>query len=174
MTLGDTNLYPGKVPAYLGSLPPGVDGIKATLKWMVRLARAGKVDTGVNTLAKQLTQHLRGKDYAGEVRVLQHFVRDRIRYVRDARDVETVQTPQRTLEVGSGDCDDKATLLAALLETIGHRTRFLAMGFDGESYSHVIVETKLARTWLPLETILPGKEPGWSPANPTRLMTAHV
>lgn len=141
---------------------------------MVRMVRAARTDTGVRKKAQIVTNDLTPKDYAAEVRAMQRFVRDRIRYVRDIRDVETVQTPQRTLDTGSGDCDDKAVLLSALLESIGHRTRFHALGFNGGDYSHVIVDTKMGARWIPLETIVPGREAGWIPPDATRHMVAHV
>lgn len=171
------NLYPGTVPAQLSDLPgDGIAQTRATLRLMCKLVRQFKTDTGIRTLAQQLTRDLQSKAFSEELRVLQNFARDRIRYVRDVRDVETVQTPVRTLEIGSGDCDDKAVLLAALLESIGFRTRFRAVGLNGEGYSHVLAESfdPVKRTWVPLECIVPGAEPGWFPQGVTRSMFAHV
>lgn len=171
------NLYPGTVPSQLADLPAnGVDQVRATLRQMCKFVRQYKVDTGVRTLAQQLTRDLPSKAFTDELQVLQNFVRDCIRYVRDVRDVETVQTPVRTLEIGSGDCDDKAVLLAALLESIGFRTRFHAVGVDGKAYSHVLAEgyDPLQKQWVPLECIVDGAEPGWFPPGVTRSMFAHV
>ena len=171
------NLYPGAVPSQLSDLPAGsVDQTRATLRLMCKLVRQFKTDTGIRTLAQQLTRDLQSKAFSDELRVLQNFARDRIRYVRDVRDVETVQTPVRTLEIGSGDCDDKAVLLAALLESIGFRTRFQAVGLSGQEYSHVLAEgyDPIKRSWVPLECIVPGAEPGWFPQGVTRSMFAHV
>lgn len=117
----------------------------------------------VRDLALQLVSGLRAKDYAGEVAALQRFVRDSIRYVRDIRGVETVQTPERTLALKQGDCDDKSTLLASLLESIGHRTRFEAIGFQPGQWSHVLVSALVSGKWVPLETIVAGAGPGWYP-----------
>lgn len=177
------NLYPGSVPSQLADLPgDAVDQTRATLRVMTKLVRQFKTDTGIRTLAQQLTRDLQSKAFSDELRALQNWVRDRIRYVRDVRGVETVQTPVRTLEVGSGDCDDKAVLLAALLESIGFRTRFRAVGLNGDTYSHVLAEgyDPLQQTprgrgaWVPLECIVPGAEPGWFPDGVTRSMFAHV
>lgn len=170
------NLYPEKVPSQLSDLPAGdVGATRATLRAMCKLVERFKTDTGVRELAQSLTRSLPSKAYADELRVLQNFVRDRIRYVRDVRGVETVQEPPYTLRVGSGDCDDKAVLLASLLESIGFRTRFRAVGLNGEGYSHVLAEAKdPSRGWVPLECIVPGAEPGWFPPHVTRTMLAHV
>lgn len=53
-----------------------------------------------------------------------YFVRDRIEYVNDPGS-EFVKEPLYTLEVGAGDCDDHAVLLASLLRSIGFETRFV-------------------------------------------------
>lgn len=168
------SLYPAPVPHVLADLPAGVDGVRATLREMVKLARHYQKDVGVVTLARRLTQSLPEKDYAAEVAALQAFVRDRIRYVRDPRGAEMVQTPKRTLEMRCGDCDDKATLLAALLESIGAPARFVAIGVGGGPYSHVLAEARVGSRWIPLEAIVPGVGPGWMPPDTTRLMVAHV
>lgn len=166
------------VPATLQALPDGVDGIRATLKLMVKTTRQYKKDIGIVTLARQLIDSAPGtaneKNYIDFVTLLQRFVRDEIRYVRDIHGVEMLQTPTRTLQIRTGDCDDKSTLLASLLASIGLPTRFLALGFDSGPFTHVIAEVKLGTRWIPLETILDGKEPGWFPPNVTTYMPAHV
>jgi len=111
-----------------------------------------------------LTRMLKQKDWMGEIRALTHFVRDRIRYVRDINGVETVHTAEKILEQGQGDCDDKSILLASLLEAIGHPTRFVAVGLKPHRFSHVYVETKVGNKWLPLETT-ENVAIGWSPPN---------
>lgn len=172
-----SNLYPGAVPASLSDLPGGsVEQTRATLRVMCKLVRQHKTDTGIRALAQQITRSLDSKAFSDELRALQNFVRDRVRYVRDVRGVETLQTPVRTLELGSGDCDDKAVLLATMLESIGFKTRFRAVGLNREAYSHVLAEgfDPTKRQWVPLECIVPGAEPGWFPGNVTRSMFAHV
>jgi hypothetical protein len=114
----------------------------------------------------ELTGGLEAYDRAGEVRELHRFVRDSIRYVGDVYGMETVQTPQATLEVGAGDCDDKSALLASLLLSIGHPVRYVLARTkpqDPTSFSHVYVETPIRGRWVPLETIVPGKPMGWAP-----------
>lgn len=151
-----------------------VEVIRTTLRYMVGCARQYKKDVGIRTLAQQLCDHLASKDYSGEMRACQHFVRDQIRYIRDVDGVETLQTPPRTLDMRSGDCDDKATLLASLLGSIGFPTRFVAVGLNDQPYSHVLCEAQLGTRWIPCETIVPGIEPGWFPPNVTSYMKAHV
>lgn len=146
----------------LAEIREGFPGIVDTLKIMSRFARDGKVSMPVRQTALRLTRDCAQKDFACEVRQLHAFVRDSIRYVMDVDGVETVQTPQKTLELGAGDCDDKATLLAALLGSIGHPTRFVAIGFEPQIFSHVYLETRIGARWIPLETTEP-VDVGWSP-----------
>ena len=73
--------------------------------------------------------------------------------MRDVNGVETLQTPLVTMEIKQGDCDDQSVLLASLLESIGHPTRFVAIkqNFFGP-YVHVYTETRIGPKWYPLET----------------------
>ena len=140
----------------LGEIPEGREGTIATLRIMRSYVRQGKTLPDVRLKAVALTSGLAQKDYSGQIRRLHAFVRDQIRYLRDITDVETLQTPDVTLALAAGDCDDKSILLAALLESIGHPTRFVAIGPSHENFVHVYVETLVGRDyWLPLETTEP-------------------
>ena len=148
--------------ATLQAIPDGKAGTVATLKIMKSITKAGKTSLPVFNTARALISHLAQKDWFNEVKVLHRFVRDQIRYVKDVKGVESVQTPDVTLSIKAGDCDDKSVLLAALLESIGHPTRFVAIGFQPDDFVHVYVETRIGTSWLPLETTEP-VEVGWSP-----------
>ncbi len=122
---------------------------------MARLAREGKKVLPVRLAALQIVETLSQRDWPAEVQALHAFVRDRIRYVKDIRGVETLQQPERTLTLKQGDCDDKAVLLASLLQAIGHPARFHAIGFQPGRFSHVYVDTLLGGKWVALETTEP-------------------
>ncbi len=151
-------------PSFLVSIPDGPDGTEATLRAMRLVVLNAKSSMPVRDMALRLTRYLHQKDFRAEVRALWKFVRDNIRYVRDIRGVETIQMPDITLEMGQGDCDDKSVLLAAMLESLGHPTRFKALAFEPGRYSHVLIETKIggAGAWVPLETTEPVPF-GWQP-----------
>ena len=136
-------------------IPPGSYGTRVTLALMSKLTRGSKKILSIRLLSLKLVNGKSQKDYWSEVKSIHKFVRDDIRYVRDVRGVETLHTPEKTLEFGQGDCDDKSTLLASLLESIGHRTRFVAVGFVPGKFSHVYVETKVGNRWIALETTEP-------------------
>jgi transglutaminase-like putative cysteine protease len=148
--------------ARLLTIPDGIAGVRATLKLMARAASDGKKHLNVRIAALEITQPIQQRDFISEVKSLHAFVRDRIRYVRDVAGVETLQTPERTLALKAGDCDDKSILLAALLESIGHKTRFHAVGFAPGKFSHVYPEVRVRTSWLPLEVTEPW-EPGRAP-----------
>ena len=164
---------PARVPnSRLSEIPDGNGGVKQTLLLMRQLTRQGKRDIRLRTLAASIVQHLPQKNWIGEIKAIQEYVKNNIRYLRDIREVETVQTPDKTLELGYGDCDDKSTLAASLLESIGHPTRFVACGFSPDSLSHVYVETKLGGKWISVETTEP-VDIGWQPKNVQCKMVIH-
>lgn len=158
------------------ALPSGRAGVQRTLSIMAELtrSRAGRTSTMVRHTALCVVAELPPKDYGAEVTALQHFVRDGIRYARDVRGVETLQTPERTLVSRAGDCDDKSMLLAAMLESVGHKTRFEAIALEPGRFSHVFPSVRLGDKWVALETIVPGAEPGWRPRGVVDTITKEV
>lgn len=145
-------------------IPSGLAGIDITLKYMRKMVNEYKTDITIRELALKLIEHLPQKDFLSELNALFNFVKNSIRYVQDINGVETVQTPLKTLDYKQGDCDDKALLLAALLESIGHKTRFYAVGFAPRSISHVLLECFINGEWIALETTEP-LAMGWTPPN---------
>lgn len=129
---------------------------------MAKMADAGKTDAIVRERALSIASGARERDYDGEIRALFSFVRDNVRYIRDIRGVETVQTPRKTLEYMQGDCDDQSVLLASLIESIGGQAQFVAVGSMPGIYSHVYVEARTAKgQWVALDPIV--RVPvGWS------------
>jgi hypothetical protein len=159
-----TQTTPQGMTATLQAIPDGKAGTVATLKIMRDVVKSGKKSLVVRNTAISLIGELPQKDWFNENKILHRFVRDEIRYVKDIRGVETVQTPDVTMQIKAGDCDDKSVLLAALLESIGHPTRFVAIGFAPDDYVHVMVESRIGTAWVPLETTEP-VEMGWYPKN---------
>lgn len=140
--------------ATLQELPSGSAGTRATLRHMSRLVRTFKKDIRIRDTALSIIQSVPGhKNWVGQIKAVHAWVRDNVQYVRDINGVETLATPVQTLEYMQGDCDDQATLVASLLETIGHPTRFVAIGASMfGAYTHVYTETKIGQKWIPLET----------------------
>lgn len=163
-------------PSKLYAIPDGVEGVRATLRHMRSLVLEGRKLPAVRALAESITRYLPPKDGRAEINAVFNWIKANIRYVRDIRNVETLSTVERLLRVRTGDCDDMAVLAAALLESIGFRTRFAALGFHGGEYSHVIAEVKLgtANSWIPMDCTVGSSYLGWYPQNTTRRMVYHV
>lgn len=141
---------------------------------MAALIQQGSLNPVVRAHAVQLVQGLRQKDYLAEARSVHAWVRDAIRYTRDIAGVETLHTADRILTDRAGDCDDKSILIGALLHSIGHPIRLVAVGFGPRGYSHVYPETFIGGRWWPMEATEPwgfGKGPN---RRPTRRMIEVV
>jgi transglutaminase-like putative cysteine protease len=185
VSVAANGLYP--VPYRLGNIPSGEAGVAATLAIMVKIVLQYRASPDVRVTAQTLVRDCASRDTICQVKALHAFVRDCIKYLPDVRDVETIQTPDYTLAMRSGDCDDHSVLLASLLESIGKQTRFLAIAVRGGDFSHVSSQVFLGSRWVNLETIVPKlKEPwghlpagyatpiGWFPRDATRVMPARV
>lgn len=122
----------------------------------------------------RLVRELPPKAFSDQVVELFRFVQKRIRYVHDVREVETLQTPAYTLKEGQGDCDDMSMLLASMLESIGHPTRFAALAIGGGPFSHVIAETRIGDKWLSLDPTVSYAYVGWQPPDVTQRIVWNV
>lgn len=144
-------------------LGEGERGVLETCAVMRALVNEYKVDPEIRALTLSLVGGVPEKDSLAEIEKLFFFVRDSIRYVQDIWDVETLHTPPELLRIGQGDCDDKATLLATMLESIGYETSFKVAGYHGPDFEHVYVFVRshidgIALHLDPTEPVLPGWE----------------
>lgn len=144
-----------QIPYSLQGIPEGRAGVRKTLDVMANLVNQSKKTPYIREFARNYVQDLSQKDIYGEVKRLFHFVRDKVRYIKDIRGIETLHTPEKILEQMAGDCDDKSVLIAALLESIGYECRFVAIGFKLNSFTHVFTQAKLRGKWITLETTEP-------------------
>lgn len=111
-----------------------------TVRVMLKFAREGRKDLEILQLVKRICSTVQESDYASEIYAIYAWVCQNIRYMRDIHEVETVMTPIRIVEQRSGDCDDMATLLAAMMMACGNRVRFLVVAFEKDNPSHVFVQ----------------------------------
>lgn len=167
------------IPQTLGTMqaiPSGPEGTRQTLKLMRDIVRRAVRDPRmiVRNQAIAITRACPSKDWRCEILAVYDWVNENIRFLRDVNGVETLQSPARTLELAVGDCDDQAILISALLESIGHATRFAALGFEPGHFSHVFSETKIGDRWLSLETTVPGAFPGWYPPRVSERMVQKI
>lgn len=133
---------------------------------MAEFRETGKISTVIDKFTRDLIQHLPAKNRNAELCTIFQFVRDEIRYVLDINGVERLCTAEQTLENANGDCDDKCILLGAMLENVGFKTRFHAVGFQRiGDFSHVITDVRMGgpNQWLTLDACVAGVPPGWRP-----------
>lgn len=138
-------------------IPSGAEGTRQTLRIMRDLVREWKIHPRLRQIAKNVVQKCPPKNHRCEIVRLHRYVQNTIRYIRDVQGVETVQAPDVTLRDKSGDCDDQAVLIGALLCSIGHPVRFVAVGFKPGQFAHVYAETPIGADWVAVETT----EKGW-------------
>lgn len=139
-------------PMTLGRIPNGMAGTLETLKKMRQLVRAGKTSPLVRQFTASLIAPIRPqKNYTEMIREIHSFVRDHVAYVKDIRGVETLHAPEFVLRNRYGDCDDKSVLAASMLESVGFPTKLVACGQMPGVCSHVYVEVKIGRHWVPVE-----------------------
>jgi transglutaminase-like putative cysteine protease len=151
---------------YVIPLANGYSGVEQTLRIMRRLVNQCKTNTQIRQAATNVIFLTPEKDEYSEAEALFNFVRDRIRYVKDVNDIETLSTPMMTLEGGLGDCDDQTVLLASMLESVGYPTRFVIEGYTTPcEYEHVYMQALVFGQYISMDPT-EQKYMGWSPPNP--------
>jgi transglutaminase-like putative cysteine protease len=160
-----------RAPVRLEVLPIGDAGTYRTVDVMKSLARAAQMNDTVRRLGESLAggngsavqRALRLRDW-----LARHFL-----FVRDPASVELLTTPGEQLrqiaDTGStyGDCDDAATLGAALAIAGGLPVRYVLYGFGPPPsfFSHVFVEIPTSAGAVDLDVTRPMQ----SVSRPTRV-----
>ena len=152
-------------PMVLSLLSDGEAGIAETLALMSACVKQFKKFPPIRTLAARIAGQYRNKDWFGQIGGVFDFIQQNIAYVQDVTDIETLQTPVYSLQIGAGDCDDMVTALAAMLEAIGFHTRFVAIGFKPGDFNHVFLQVMLPdqSKWISLDPTEPNGV-GWQPS----------
>ena len=136
----------------LYGIAKGKRGTRQTLELMKSIVNRFKTNIKMREFAQRIINNVAQKDWFGEAEAVQNWVRNNVRYTRDVSGVETIATPDHTLYTRHGDCDDQAILVSTFLESVGHPTRFVAVGARPGVLSHVYTEVKIEGEWLPVET----------------------
>ena len=135
-----------RAPVTVEALPPGDAGTMRTLAVMAQAVR-GEVAPDFNGWQSEPirvwaveTVAGTGSGFDSETGALFEFVRDTIRYRRDPVGTERVQDARQTLQLASGDCDDKVVLLATGVAALGWTPRFVVQRQRGAEFDHVYLE----------------------------------
>lgn len=157
-----------------GYLANGFAGVQQTLWHMRRLVREYRTDAAIRRAAMNVLFLV--PDRYGEPRAaaLFEWVRDHVRYIPDVLDVETLATPVKVLQSMAGDCDDQATLLATLFESVGYPTRFVVAAYqDAAVMEHVYLQVCIDGQWIDCDPTEPCAF-GWSPPGALALFHERV
>jgi transglutaminase-like putative cysteine protease len=121
----------------------GFRGNVQILQAMARAANQGVTLPLVVEQAHSIVQFVRSRDDSAMAYAIRHWMESVFKFIRDPAGVELLRTPEYMLRQFqnyswiSGDCDDAAILAAALGKSVGIPASFIAVGFSGDSLSHV-------------------------------------
>lgn len=152
-------------------IPPGDAGVSATIAKMKNLV-FGPQGVRSFTVRQTTLQAVRGTERGiNEIEAIFDWVKRNIEFRGEYG--ETLQSPEATINLGAGDCDDQSTLLAAMANSLGMETRFVTVATDEspEDLSHVYVQVKDKRTnsWVALDPTVANAYAGWEPRDVTRM-----
>jgi transglutaminase-like putative cysteine protease len=155
-----TSNFPPMVSEWI---PPGDEGVSATIAKMTNLVHG---ERGVRSFrVRQATlEAVRGTERGmPEIDALFDWVKRNIEFRGEYE--ETLQSPEATINLGAGDCDDQATLLATMAKSLGYESRFkvIALNDSADEFSHVYVEVRDKQTgvWIALDPTVARAYPGW-------------
>ena len=137
-----------------------------TLYQMRRVILLRRADENVRGQALDIVRGANPQDDRTRIRRVGAWVKDAVTFERDPREVEAITDPILTLErvhaYGSvaGDCDDAAVLISVLLESIGIKTRLVAVSIRKDRVlHHVAVEAydRIAGAWSYVDPFAPSE-----------------
>lgn len=154
-------------------LPPGDAGVLKTVNRMESLV-SGPEGVGSPFVHQTVREAIRGsvRDVT-EIEAWFDWVKGRIEFRGEAE--ETLQSPEVTLKLRSGDCDDFTMLLSAGLRSLGYQTAFRTVDTpsSGGEFEHVyaVVQDKLTHKWIPIDPTVDESYMGWEAPDTTRERT---
>lgn len=168
--------------ATLETIPDGDAGLAVKLRRLRGLVDTGRADPRLRQVALRLVQHVPERSWSREIQAVSDFTR-RLRYTRDPVGVELFTDPRLLLAgvldgTGAGDCDDHVALGAALLEAIGHPTRFVVGGFSrarqSPAWAHIWLQVlDPAKGWRTIDDTAKHRPAGYDPAQRFDTVTAE-
>lgn len=139
-------------------LGEGDAGTENTLKAMAAMVDDATDSDIVSAFARGV--RARSLDYDGMMLHLFRWLRERVRYVADPPGAEHLRSPAMMIErarvdgVAQGDCDDLATLGAAVAWCLGFEVAFVLVGSKPSGpWEHVAFAVRMppSRAWLLLD-----------------------
>lgn len=115
---------------------------------MIKVARERSGHPKVRKLALNILNYYNtnSHQYADEAKAIGEYVQKKLRYVKDANNIEQLHDPLTLINqiergIARADCDDMALLIATLLLAIGHSPKFRMVRYrdNAGSYNHIYV-----------------------------------
>ena len=131
----------------------------------------------VRELAEDIIKGIPERDRAGEIRAIHKWCIENKRFTRDPYSLELMESPRRLAyeyhKKGKvlADCESISTLEAALLGTIGHRTRVMLIDANPytREFSHAVAQVYYGGKWVTLDTSRDGQI-GWCASHTRELV----
>lgn len=134
---------------------PGLDSTLGVIQQMVLQWRG---DQTLRDYALKATSTVRDKHDTGQMaRALYRWISGNIEFIKDQFGIERLQSPDVTIQLGSGDCDDHAILSAAMLLSIGIPARLRVVALNPNQpdvFNHIFTEYFDGRAWKSFDTTL--------------------
>lgn len=156
-----------------GYLPKGSYTTQDVLAIMANFARNEHNDPRIQNIVFRVTRDV--VDDRSRMLAIRNWILSNLIYVKDPPEakrlfnvgqehyehgeLEMIKTPTATLETKRYDCDCVATLIAAMLMSIGIQSRFLAVKFhdrkDDDEFSHVFAQgyDSQSGSWVTIDPV---------------------
>lgn len=111
-----------------------------TVRKIKEMIKKYKTTPAIRVLIGKILVGIDGRDFKSVVDKITKFVKSKVRYQKDINEVETLQSPLRTIQLGFGDCDDFAILLATLFEAAGYSVKLVLVSNRLDKvFNHIFV-----------------------------------
>jgi hypothetical protein len=154
--MGDEIVYDPVIPA--SRTIPGTKRVRypIDIRQYLSISENAVIRGALETLRKGLSPHEQARfstrkpgDFDLRARCVTAFISRTVAYQRSGRRFDQWRFPEETLALGRGDCEDRAFLLAALLEASGISSTCLRVAFGSlVDYSHPIGLQRWDHVWV--------------------------
>jgi hypothetical protein len=126
----------------------GCTQLQNTLDPVVRRADPyiSKIDTSnidLRAYANSIIKDSPPNDKEAQINAIYRYIVENYNYLSDPTGVELIQSPQETMQIMGGDCEDLAILLNSLLENIGIKTYLVLTDTHAYSLAYDVDTNKL-------------------------------
>ena len=90
-------------------------------------------DIEIRAYANSIIKNCNSGDKECQINSIYRYIVENFNYISDPIDTELIQSPEETIQIGGGDCEDFSILFISLLENIGIKT-YLVMN-ETHAYS---------------------------------------